>query len=119
MVPSTSRGFGEARRLRATVLLEGRTDSLDVLDQALRSLDGVRMDVVEKETFTARVLERALLLIRDGATGRAVGPYAATETAVRQALEQRYRAIAAETPDPQSRTAMVDRANAVREWTLT
>lgn len=124
LVPSTSRGFNEARRLRASVLLENSANSLGVLDQSLRSLDGVRMDTIDRETFTASVLERALEVVRSGAPGGAaavgqVGPFNATEKDLRVALEGRYRAIAAESPDRAVAIQMIDRANAVRVWSLT
>ena len=119
LVPPTSRGYGESRRLRAEVIMAGQGVGLPALDEALRSVDGVRMDVAERESFTARVLERALVLVHGGATGGPVGPYAADEHSLRAALEQRYRLLAREAPDEAERFALVDRANAVRPWTLT
>jgi serine/threonine-protein kinase PknG len=119
LVPSTSRGFGESRRLRATYLLTGATD-LGRLDAAYRSLDGVRMDVTEREGISARILERAVQVVGSG--GRkpgTVGPYAADEVSLRAALEERYRLLAREAGTREERIDLVNRANAVRNWSLT
>ena len=120
LVPSTSRGFGESRRLRAEVLLASAGGSLATLDQAMKSVDGVRMDTVERESFTVKVLERALALVSAGApAGGQVGAVAADERSLRDALEHSYRALAREAPSQEERVAMVDRANQVRRWSMT
>ena len=120
LVPSTSRGFGESRRLRAEVLLASAGGSLATLDQAMKSVDGVRMDTVERESFTVKVLERALALVSAGApAGGQVGAVAADERSLRGALEHSYRALAREAPSQEERVAMVDRANQVRRWSMT
>jgi serine/threonine-protein kinase PknG len=119
LVPSTSRGFGEARRRRADYLLTGASD-LGRLDAAYHSLDGVRMDVTERESLSARILEQALALV--GPQGRqpgTVGPYAAESGALRTALEERYRLLAREAATVEERIDLVNRANAVRTWSLT
>ena len=120
MVPSTSRGFGESRRLRAESLLRGGGSDIGRLDAAYRSLDGVRMDVSERETLTARILDRALaLVLTSGKLPGSVGPYAAEEGILRGALEERYRNLAREAGSPEERVDHVNRANAVRNWSLT
>jgi serine/threonine-protein kinase PknG len=120
MVPSTSRGFGESRRLRAESLLRGGGSDIGRLDAAYRSLDGVRMDVSERETLTARILDRALaLVLTSGKLPGNVGPYAAEEGTLRGALEERYRNLAREAGSPEERVDHVNRANAVRNWSLT
>lgn len=48
-----------------------------------------------------------------------IGSVEATETAVRDALEAALRATARDTDDLQERVALVNRANAVRNWSLT
>ncbi len=119
-VPSTSRGYGESRRLRAEALLsEGRGD-LHRLDEAYHSIDGVRMDVAEREGMIARILEQALAVV--GRTGRQpgkVGPYAADEASLRGGLEERFRALAREAATQDERIDHVNRANTVRNWSLT
>ena len=120
LVPSTSRGYGEARRLRADVLLAGSDKDLGRLGQALTSVDGVRLDTVEREGLTARILEKAVAIV--GETGPQplnIGPYAAQDETLRTALEASYRALAREAGTREERIALVDRANAVRPWTST
>jgi serine/threonine-protein kinase PknG len=120
LVPSTSRGFGESRRLRAELLLRGSGNSLAQLDAALRSVDGVRMDVAEREHLSSRILERALEARRSGDTSsQNVGRFPADEPGLRQALEESYRALAREAPSRAERIDLVNRANAARGWTLT
>ncbi|MEO7070890.1 MAG: tetratricopeptide repeat protein [Nostocoides sp.] len=120
LVPSTSRGYGEARRLRADVLLAGSGTDLGRLNQAFQSVDGVRLDTVEREGLTARILEKALAIVGQvGPQPETVGPYAARDAPLRSGLEGSYRALAREARTRQERIALVDKANEVRPWTRT
>jgi serine/threonine-protein kinase PknG len=47
-----------------------------------------------------------------------IGPYAAREEALRDGLELTYRKLAGTETDDRRRWALVDKANAVRRWTL-
>ena len=118
LVPPTSRGFGEARRLRADTLLAGAGQDIGQLDLAWRSLDGVRMDPFEKEEYAARILSRALSVPAGSMAGR-IGPHAANGPVLRGELEKAYRAMARLTEDRDRRVMLIDQANAVREWSLT
>ena len=51
--------------------------------------------------------------------GARIGSVPATETGVRDGLEGALRALARDTPDLEQRVALVNRANAVRNWSLT
>jgi serine/threonine-protein kinase PknG len=119
LVPSTSRGFSEARRLRAQYLTEDG-DGLPALSQAMASLDGVRLDPREQAELTTQILGRALVLVdrggpRDDVT---IGPYAARPESLRDGLETAYRQLASTESDERRRWILVDQANAVRRWTL-
>ena len=120
LVPPTSRSFTEARRLRALHLYES-ADSLPVLSQAMSSIDGVRLDQVEKAELTGQILERALHLVQTAGPNAQVkiGNYPADDASLRDGLEQTYRALAGAAPTEVERYAMVDKANGVRRWTLT
>ncbi|HEY5848097.1 MAG TPA: tetratricopeptide repeat protein, partial [Microlunatus sp.] len=120
LVPPTSRSFTEARRLRALHLYES-ADSLPVLSQAMSSIDGVRLDQVEKAELTGQILERALHLVQTAGPNAQVkiGDYPADDASLRDGLEQTYRALAGAAPTEVERYAMVDKANGVRRWTLT
>ncbi|SEQ70076.1 serine/threonine-protein kinase [Microlunatus flavus] len=127
LVPSTSRAFSDSRRLRA-VTLAGAGADLPRLSQALESLDGVRLDPHERSLLTAGILERALsrTLAVAGPSGTpgpvaaaaTVGRYAATPDTLRDGLEATYRELARSEADEARSHAWVDRANAVRRWTL-
>ncbi len=120
LVPTTSRSYTESRRQRARLLYESAAD-LPVLAQASGSIDGVRLDVAERAELDARILERALELVQTKGPNSAVriGGRPADEPSLRDGLEATYRTLAQTADDEAGRYAMVDRANAVRRWTLT
>jgi serine/threonine-protein kinase PknG len=119
LVPSTSRSYPEARRLRAMQLYESG-DGLPALAQAMDSISGVRLDPREQSELTAEILERALTEVdKNGSKGDIkIGPYEASDEALRDGLEATYRHLAGIETDEQRRYALVDKANAVRRWTL-
>jgi serine/threonine-protein kinase PknG len=118
LVPSTSRGFTEARRQRATSLY--RSDGgLPALAQAMTSLQGVRLDVTEQAQLTVQILEKALAEVtKSGPQKVTIGQYPADDASLRDGLEQTYRVLAGSTTDQRTRYELVDKANAVRRWTL-
>ena len=119
LVPSTSRSYPEARRLRALQLYESG-QGLPALAQAMDSINGVQLDPRERGELTAQILERAISEVgKNGATdGVTVGPYAAQEESLRDGLEATYRQLAGIESDERRRYALVDKANAVRRWTV-
>ena len=78
LVPSTSRSYPEARRLRAVQLYESG-HGLPALAQAMDSISGVRLDPREQSELTAQILERAIAEVdKNGSkTDVKIGPYAA------------------------------------------
>jgi serine/threonine-protein kinase PknG len=119
LVPSTSRSFPESRRLRAAALY-GSGRGLPALAQAMDSLKGVSLDPRTQAQLTADILERAVAEVaRSGPDAKVtIGPYPAREESLRDGLETTYRALAATESDAELRYALVDKANAVRRWTL-
>jgi serine/threonine-protein kinase PknG len=120
LVPSTNRSFPEARRLRA-LQLSTPDAGLPELSAAMASLDGVALDPHERGRLVVTILERALA--RAGTPGSGpppapVGPYPAQPDTLRDGLEAAYRELARTEPDDRHSHALVDRANAVRRWTL-
>jgi serine/threonine-protein kinase PknG len=119
LVPSTSRSYPEARRLRALELYESG-QGLPALAQAMDSINGVQLDSRERGELTAQILERAIVEVnKNGAkTGVRVGAYEAKEDTLRDGLEATYRQLAGIETDAGRRYALVDKANAMRRWTL-
>ena len=119
LVPSTSRSYPEARRLRAVQLYESG-HGLPALAQAMDSINGVRLDPREQSELTAQILERAIAEVgKNGSkTDVKIGPYPASDETLRDGLEATYRQLAGTETDEQRRYALVDKANAVRRWTL-
>ncbi|WP_265523153.1 serine/threonine-protein kinase [Oerskovia flava] len=119
LVTSTRSSYLEARMLRAR-LLAGSGRGLPALADALASVESVAIAPRERAELTVGVLDSALQLVTE--TGAApqtkIAGVTAEEPALRDALEQAYRDLAAVSDDHGERIDLVDRANAVRRWTL-
>jgi serine/threonine-protein kinase PknG len=84
------------------------------------SINGVRLDPRDQSELTAQILERAIAEVgKNGSkTDVKIGPYPADDETLRDGLEATYRQLAGTETDEQRRYALVDKANAVRRWTL-
>ena len=122
-VPRTSRGYPESRQLRAEVLLAQGSTDLRVLDQAMRSIESASMDPATQGRYAVRILEEALAIVQatvsKPAVGTTIGSYEADEAGLRSGIERGYRLLARDTQDLPERIELVNRANAVRAWSLT
>jgi serine/threonine-protein kinase PknG len=120
-VPRTSRGYPESRQLRAEVLLGQGSSDLAVLDQAMRSIESASMDPATQGRYTVRILEQGLAIVQTGGgTKKAkIGSYDADEAGLRTGLERGYRLLARDAQALPERIELVNRANAVRAWSLT
>lgn len=105
--------------MRALQLYESN-DGLPALAEAMDSINGVQLDPRERGELTAQILQRAISEVtKTGAkTGVRVGAYEAQEDTLRDGLESTYRQLAGIETDEQRRYELVDKANAVRRWTL-
>ncbi|HWJ66675.1 MAG TPA: tetratricopeptide repeat protein, partial [Nocardioides sp.] len=122
LVPNTSRGYTESRQQRAEVLLSGGVHDVAVLDQAMRTIESSSVDAQTRQRYTVRILSEALPVVSNGAVvaeGARIGSVAATEVGVRDGLENALRALARDSIDLKERVALVNQANAVRNWSLT
>ncbi|HWI43744.1 MAG TPA: tetratricopeptide repeat protein [Nocardioides sp.] len=122
LVPTTSRGYTESRQQRAEVLLTGGAQDVAVLDQAMRTIEGSSVDPMTRQRFTVRILTQALPVVTDAAKvpqGAKIGTVPATQVGVRDGLEHALRMLARDTNDLKERVALVNQANAVRNWSLT
>ena len=119
LVPATSRGYVDARRQRAELLAaSGR--GLPALADAMGSIDSVTIDPLDRARLLTGVLDAALGVVTTKGPQDAVriAGVPAQEAPLRDALEHAYRELASLTPPGADRVRMVDRANAVRRWTM-
>jgi serine/threonine-protein kinase PknG len=119
LVPATSRGYVEARRQRAALLAaSGR--GLAALSDAMGSIESVTIDPFDRAHLLTGVLDAALGVVTTKGPQEQVriAGVPAQEASLRDALEHAYRELAALTPPGEDRVRLVDRANAVRRWTL-
>ncbi|MCA1781246.1 MAG: serine/threonine-protein kinase PknG [Intrasporangiaceae bacterium] len=120
LVPTTSRGYPESRRMRAAILLDGSGDDLAVLAQSLDSIAATRMDGTERGIFTTRILERALAIVEEtGPQPVTIGPWQSDERTLRDGLEDTYRGLGRDAATREERIGWVLRANEVRNWSMT
>ncbi len=121
LIPTSSRAYAPARQQRGRLLAESG-QGLPALTEAMRSVDGVPIDPTDKAQLKVAVLERALAWVSSPQGGPNKGVilagHPATVSGVRQGLEAAYRQLAAVTPDEGERVALIDRANAVRPWSV-
>nr|WP_231747664.1 serine/threonine-protein kinase [Auraticoccus cholistanensis] len=120
LVPATSRGYADSRRLRAQHLVVLGTTMADYAE-ALRSLDDADLGDSERDRLTVDVLQAALHLRRRSPAEPLVplGPWSSDEGGLRDGLEHTYRRMARRTSDRAERIRLVDTANAVRKWSRT
>ena len=121
MVPRTRGSYPVARARRAGVLVSTARDYSHLQD-ALSSIEGVPLSPTLRAELEIAAFEAALRLSGGGTSvspGVRLGGVEIKENPLRLALERafRERARLAETQD--ERIDLVDRANAVRPWTLT
>lgn len=119
LVPATSRAFTQARRRRAGLLAESG-GGLPALADALASIDNLTLDAVDRSGLQVQVLEAALSDVTEHGPDAtiSIGGRPASERALRDGLEAAYRELATHTTSRRERVRLVDRANAVRRWTL-
>ncbi|WP_392508771.1 tetratricopeptide repeat protein [Naumannella halotolerans] len=116
-IPPTSRAHGEASQLRARHLLTMSNGVTELL-AAEEAVADAQMDPTDRDSFMASILERALWMVRSSGPEKVtIGGFAAEEVALRDGLEQRYRSLARQLPA--ERVDWVDKANAIRNWSMT
>lgn len=119
LVAPTRGSYAAARLQRARALTEsGR--GLPALDDALRSIEGVPLTPAAQSDLRIQVLEAALAQIGQNAApmGAQIADVPAQERPLRDAIETAYRERARIADTRAERIALVDRANAARNWTL-
>lgn len=117
---SATRGSYPAARLERARTLSASGRGLPALDDALRSIDGVALSASDRAELRIVVLESALAIVTQQRppSGATVAEIPAEERPLRDAVEAAYRERAAGAATRRDRIALVDRANAVRSWSL-
>ena len=120
-IPTTSRAYGDARRIRA-VLLASMLDpqhALADLGAAAGELEQATMQPRARADLRVQILRSGLgLVAAQGAfPGVSIDNFAADDTSLRRGLEQAYREAARLAPDLAERARLVDLANDVRPRT--
>jgi serine/threonine-protein kinase PknG len=119
LVPPTSRAFTSARRQRAGLLADsGR--GLPALAEAMGSIESLTIEPRERASLAVDVLQAALAqVLADGPKPDiSIAGRPAVEPALRDGLEAAYRDLAGHAPTRTECVHLVDRANAVRRWSL-
>ncbi len=119
LIPSTSRGYTESRRLRAQHLMALGTSLAD-LGAALDAVAAAKLDAPTYARYSVEILSRALEAVRGskGASGVIIGGQPASDKALRPQLERAYRDLAAYTNDAAERARLIEQANATRRWSI-
>jgi serine/threonine-protein kinase PknG len=119
LVSATSSAYVEARRQRAGILA-GSGRGLTSLADAMRSIETVTIDPLDRARLTADVLDAALTTVLEkGARPNVqIAGHPAEEHSLRDGVEAAFRDLAAMTHDVEERIRLVDAANGVRRWTL-
>ena len=119
MVPSTSRGYLESRRLEAEHLL-GFGAGLPDLQRAMIATHNARLDALTQARIDVDIYERALEVVTtNGAQATTtIGAVPATPVALRDRLETAYRRLAVLEPESPVRVQLVEKANRTRKWSL-
>lgn len=115
-IPSTSRGYVEARRTRIEIQLGGTPDPA-VLAAVADEVDRLGLAPRDTSEVRTRVFGAALAAAAQGATGH-VGGVPVEDRALRLAIEHELRHQAKLADDRAERVRLIDEANAVRPRTL-
>ncbi|HAM45435.1 MAG TPA: serine/threonine protein kinase, partial [Propionibacteriaceae bacterium] len=116
MVPTTSRGYPESQRLRATTVVAAARTA----DEMAIAFDAVATAPLEPQVETearAVLLRRALLLTSQGVVVHRGGA-PLTPTVMLSDLADCYRRLAALSTSASTRAGYVDLANSLRPWSL-
>ena len=119
MVPSTSRGYLESRRLEAEHLL-GFGAGLPDLQRAMTATHNARLDALTQARIDVDIYERALEVVttKGAQATTTIGAVPATPVALRDRLETAYRRLAVLEPESPVRVQLVEKANRTRKWSL-
>ena len=115
LVPSTSRGYPESQRLKASHQVQLATDA-DGLTEAFNAIAKARLDPLPQAQYRALLYQRAAALAGSG-TIKLAGQ-TLTPAMLRELLAASYLELGRLNDDPAVRAGYVDLANSLRPWSL-
>ena len=120
-VPASSAGYFDARIAAARAYVEpidGADPSKNDVVAAVRVLEDVQLDTIERAEITVQILDQALVGLSSGSIGRdesvKLFDEPMTDEGVRRKLERTYRELGRLATDRDERIRLIDKANAVR-----
>ena len=124
LVPATSGGWAQSRRLAATYLISGGT-SLPDLMRAYAAIGASGTGTEDRLRLELEVFRRALpyatypnVKAARRTTVPTIGNVPVTKADLKAKIESILRQQAGIEPDPHKRVALIDQANALRKWTV-
>ncbi|MGL4831369.1 MAG: tetratricopeptide repeat protein, partial [Propionibacteriaceae bacterium] len=119
MIPVTSRGYNEARRLKVQHLVDMGVGLAD-LSTAKTVVDDSRISPEQQSRYSVTIFERALDLVRHHGDmpSLQIGDVRASEATLRSRLSQEYRTLARLVTDPAERVSLIDKANQTKKWSI-
>jgi len=124
-VPPSSAGYFDARIAAARAYvqpIDGAAPTKDDIVSAVKVIEGVQLDIIERAEISVQVLSQALTGLDSGSIKAdektTVFGEKFTEEGVRRELERTYRELGRLATDRDEKIRLVDKANAVRTKSL-
>jgi serine/threonine-protein kinase PknG len=120
LIPPTSRGYTDARKALAKLLLKRDGGSMSDLASAWDSINEASLDPISAANLQVEVLENALQLVKQNKASAnfLFAGEPATERNLRPKLEKVYRDLAMWSRDDEDRRRLITRADQTRRWSL-
>ena len=120
LVPATSRGYTDARKAHAKLLLQRDGGSMSDLASAWESIHEASLDPISAANLEVEVLEHALQLVKQNkaSSNFLFAGEPATERNLRPKLEKVYRDLAMWSRDDEERRRLITQADQTRRWSL-
>lgn len=124
LVPATSGGYAQSRRLAATYLAQASWDLAD-LQRAYAAVQAAGPVSADQLRLELQIFQKALPMAPYATIKAArhrrvdqVGDTALTRATIRRKIESILRTWAGIELDPSTRVALIDQANSMRGWTI-
>jgi len=124
-VPPSSAGYFDARiaaaRAHVAPINDAKPTKQDII-AAVRVIEGVQLDTIERAEISVQILDQALLGLQDDSISGDAGVILFGDTftrgGVRRQLEKTYRELGRLATDRDERIRLIDKANSVRAQSI-